>query len=444
MILVDTALKRLEAEGRVIRIGVIGAGFMVAGIAHQIRLAYASMKIVAIAARNPGQAVSVLSRDYEASDIAHVDSQSALEAAIASGKAAVCESPAILASADGVDVVLEGTGSMDFALEGVCAALKASKHVVLMNAELDATVGPLLKAKADEAGVIITNIDGDQPGVEMNLFRYVQSVGFEPVLCGSVKTLQDQHRNPKTQAKFAERWKQRPEMVTSFADGSKVAFEQACVANATGMRVAQRGMIGIDPTNKDPTLPLRPLEDYVSMLEPHIDPKKPALVEFVVGARPSPGVFVIGHCEDPDQQHYMGYYKMGAGPYYLFYTPYHLVHLEVPLTIARVMLFGDAAITPDGSPKVGVAATAKRDLKAGQTIDCIGGFDTYGQAENYPIMIANEDLPMGMAEGCRLVRDVSKDRPITFKDVQVPPGRRIDQLWAEQARHFGFSRETVS
>jgi len=436
MILIDTALEKFAADGGQIRIGVIGAGFMVAGIAHQIRLAHPCMKVCAIAARRPDQAVAILERDWAKDDIAVAGNRSEIERAIAAGRAAVCEDPADLAAADGIDIVLEGTGSMDYALRGVLAALEAVKPVVLMNAELDATVGPLLKAKADAAGVLISNIDGDQPGVEMNLYRYVKSIGFRPMLCGSVKTLQDQHRNPETQAKFAARWTQKVEMVTSFADGTKVAFEQACVANATGLRVAKRGMIGLDPTGKDPTLPLRPLEEYVEDLSAHLDLNQPGLVDFVVGARPSPGVFVIGHCDDPDQQHYMGYYKMGAGPYYLFYTPYHLVHLEVPLTIARVMLFGDAAITPDGAPSVGVVATAKRPLRAGQTLDGIGGFDTYGEAENMAPVLDERLLPMGLAEGCRLKRDVRKDETLSLDDVDVPAGRRIDELYAEMARHF--------
>jgi predicted homoserine dehydrogenase-like protein len=442
MILIDAALSRHAAAGKHIRVGVIGAGFMVAGVVLQIRLAHPAMRVVAIAARRPDQAEAVFRGAGAADAVKRVETQADLNAAIAAGLPAVCEDPALVAKADGVDVVLEATGSMDFALRAVLPAIEAGKPVVLMNAELDATIGPYLKVLADKAGVILTNVDGDQPGVEMNLIRYVRGLGFKPLLSASVKTLQDQHRNPTTQAAFAARWRQNAEMVTSFADGSKVAFEQAVVANATGMRVAKRGMLGIDPTNKDPTLPLRPLEDYVPWLTPHLDPDKPGLVEFVVGARPSAGVFVIGHTEDPDQRHYLGYYKLGEGPYYLFYTPYHLVHLEAPLTIARVALFADAAVSPEGPPKVGVVATAKRDLPAGAIVDGIGGYDTYGQAENMADICANGDLPMAMAQGCTLLRPISKDAPIRFADVAVPPGRAIDALYAQQLAHFGLNSKT--
>jgi len=436
MILIDTALARLAGEGRTIRIAMVGAGFMAAGLAHQLACAYPQIRIVGVAARNPQQAIDLLEGVYGCETPARVDSAGRIAEAISAGRAAVTSDPQALALADGYDVLVEATGSMDFALEAVLAAIGTGRDVVLMNAELDATVGPLLKARADAAGVIITNIDGDQPGVEMNLYRYARSAGFRPLLCGSVKTLQDQHRTPATQATFAARWAQKPEMVTSFADGSKVAFEQAIVANATGMRVARRGRIGYDPTGKDPTVPLRPLEDYMQHLTPHLDPAGPGLVDFVVGARPSPGVFVIGYNDDPRHRHYMGYYKMGPGPFYLFYTPYHLVHLEAPLTIARAAVFRDPAITPDGAPQVGVVATAKRDLSPGETIDGIGGFMTYGEAENMDRIVAEDLLPMGLAQGCRLVRRVAKDTTLTFADVRTPGGRRIDALYAEQLRHF--------
>lgn len=135
----------------------------------------------------------------------------------------------------------------------------------------------------------------------------------------------------------------------------------------------------------------------------------------------------------------MAYYKMGPGPYYLFYTPYHLVHLEVPLTIARVSLFRDAAVTPVGAPQVGVVATAKRALSPGQRLDGIGGFDTYGEAENISAIVANGLLPMALADGCAVARAVRPDATLTWNDVKIPSGRLIDEIYAMQMRHFGLA-----
>jgi predicted homoserine dehydrogenase-like protein len=438
MIILDTALKQRAAEGKPIRVGMVGTGFMGSGVAMQIAESVPGMELCAIAARNPERAIEAFCQTMDARDVVRAANQAEIEAAVASGKRVVTEDHVGLARAGGLDAILDVTGSMDYALAAVEGALETGKHVILMNAELDGTVGPYLKTKADKAGVVFTNVDGDQPGVQMNLYRYVRSIGVKPLLCGNIKGLQDTARTPDTQRGFAEKWGQNVNMVTSFADGTKISFEQAIVANGTGMRVAKRGMIGPDPTEKNPTLPLRPLEEYVAMLAPRIDMNGPGIVDFVVGARPGPGVFVLGTHNNPRQQHYLNLYKLGEGPFYLFYTPYHLCHFEVPLTIARAVLFQDAALTPDGAPKVGVVATAKRDLAPGDVIDAIGGFDSYGEAENIETVVAENLLPMGLAGSCTVTRPIAKGQTLTFADVTVPAGRRIDAMYAAQMRHFGL------
>jgi predicted homoserine dehydrogenase-like protein len=264
----------------------------------------------------------------------------------------------------------------------------------------------------------------------MNLYRFVQSIGVKPVLCGNIKGLQDPYRNPTTQEGFARKWGQKAHMVTSFADGTKISFEQAIVANATGMRVAKRGMFG--PTVEAGT----PLQEVAQLypLEALLD--GPGVVDYVVGAEPGPGVFVLGTHDHPTQQHYLNLYKLGSGPLYCFYTPYHLCHFEAPLTAARAVLFKDAAITPLAGPLVDVVATAKTDLKAGQELDGMGFYMTYGQCENSATVREQNLLPMGLAEGCRLKHDISKDHVLAFDDVIVPNGRLCDKLWAEQNEHF--------
>lgn len=435
MIILDTALKRRAADGRPIRVGMIGAGFMGSGIALQIAQAMPGMRLAAVAARRPERALDAFAQTMDRADIVRAANQREIEDAVAAGRPVVTEDHVGLASADGIDAVIEVTGSIEYALAGIEAAIAARKHVIVMNAELDATIGPILKEKADRAGVVFSNADGDQPGVQMNLYRYVRSLGVTPVLCGNIKGLQDTARTPDTQRGFAERWGQNVHMVTSFADGTKVNFEQAVVANATGMRVARRGMIGPDPTGKDPYQPLRPIEDYVSAFEPHLAEGGPGLVDYIVGGRPGPGVFVLGRHDDPRQRHYLELYKLGAGPYYVFYSPYHLCHFEAPLSLARAVLFHDAAAAPLGVC-VGVAATAKRDLKPGDILDGIGAFDAYGEAENADVMVRENLLPMGLAEGCRMKVAVKRGQTLRFDDVETPPGRRADALYAEQMRRF--------
>ena len=284
-----------------------------------------------------------------------------LEQAVASGIPAVTEDALLLCQAGGIDAIVEITGTVEHAARVTLEAISHGKHVVLMNAEVDGTVGPILKTYADRAGVVLTSADGDQPGVMMNLYRFVRGIGVKPVLCGNIKGLHDPYRNPTTQEGFARQWGQNPSMVTSFADGTKISFENAIVANGTGMRVARRGMFGPTVAAGTPIQEVAELYPIDELLE------GPGIVDYVVGAMPGPGVFVLGTHDHPQQRHYLALYKLGDGPLYCFYTPYHLCHFEVPNTVARAVLFGDAALAPLGGPCVEVVAAAKVDLNAGDT-----------------------------------------------------------------------------
>ena len=425
MIVVDRLLERRQEEGRPVRVAMVGAGFMGRGIALQIATATPGMELVAIANRTVDKAREAYALGG-AEDVRHVDGASELEQAIGDGRPAVTDDPLLVAGAEQVDAVIEVTGTVELAARVTLAAIEAGKHVVLMNAEVDGTLGPILKTYADRAGVVLTNADGDQPGVQMNLYRFVRGLGVKPVLAGNIKGLHDPYRTPTTQAEFAARWGQNPSMVTSFADGTKISFEQAIVANATGMRVSRRGMQG--PEVEAGT----PIEEAAKKLEVGDE----AIVDYVVGAAPSPGVFVLGTHDNPVQQHYLNLYKLGEGPLYCFYTPYHLCHFEVPNTVARAVLLGDATIAPIGPPQVDVVAAAKTDLAAGDTLDGLGGYMTYGLAENSDIVAAERLLPIGLAEGCSLKRNVGRDEVLTYDDVDVPEGRLCDRLRQEQADAF--------
>ncbi len=430
MILVDKALERRAAEGRPIRVGMIGAGFMGRGVALRLCGATPGMRLVAIANRNLESARRAFA-EAGATDIRTADSAAALRAGVLAGAPAITGDWRLLCQSEQIDAILEVTGSLEHAAHAVSAAIDNRKHAVLMNAELDGTVGPLLKRRADAAGVIYTNVDGDQPGVIMNLYRFVRGIGARPVLCGNIKGLHDPYRNPATQEAFARKWGQKPHMVTSFADGTKVSFEQAIVANATGMRVGRRGMFG-------PTVPAgTPIEEAARLLPAAEFAAGPGIVDYVVGAVPSPGVFVLAAVDHPAQRRYLDLYKLGPGPFYCFYTPYHLCHFEVPNTIARAVLFGDATIAPAGAPQVEVIAAAKTDLPAGAVLDDLGHYMTYGLCENADVVERDGLLPIGVAPGCRLSRDLARDQVLTYADVELPQGRLIDRLRAEQHALFG-------
>lgn len=429
MLIIDTALQKREKENNPVKVALIGAGFMGRGLVNQVENSTPGMRMVAICNRTPANAQRAY-REAGVENVAAAETAAELDRVVAAGGYAITSDYRVVCEASQVDIIVEATGAVEYGAHIVLYAIKQKKHMVLMNAEVDATVGPLLAKKAEEAGIVLTGCDGDQPGVEMNLYRFVKGLGLKPLVCGNIKGLQDAYRNPTTQEGFAKRWGQDPAMVTSFADGTKVSFEQALVANATGMSIHKRGMLGMDHIGH--------LDELTKVYDVQELERLGGAVDYVVGAKPAPGVFVMATQDDPKQQHYLNYYKLGEGPLYSFYTPYHLCHLEVPTTCARAVLFGDAAIKPLGPPMVDVVATAKIDLKAGQVLDGLGGYHTYGQAERADITAREKLLPMGVAVGCTLIRDIPKDQVLTYEDVILPEGRLIDQLRAEQTAYFGL------
>jgi predicted homoserine dehydrogenase-like protein len=425
VIILDKALADLERRNKPIRVAMVGAGYMGRGLALQIARYTRGMELVAIANRTVCEAGRAY-REAGVEAVSHVDSRPALEQAIASGKCSITDDAQLVCQADGVDAVIEVTGEIEFGAHVVMTAIEHGKHVMLMNAELDATLGPILKVYADKAGVVITNADGDQPGVIMNLFRYVEGIGCRPVLAGNMKGLQDAYRTPETQKGFAEKYGQKAHMVTSFADGSKISMEMAVVANATGFRVAQRGMLGPACSHVNEAVDKFPTERLL----------EGGIVDYVLGAQPGGGVFVIGYNEDKIQQGYLNYYKMGEGPFYVFYVPYHLCHFEAPMSVARAVLYGDATTAPLGGAVVEVVTAAKKDMKAGELLDGIGKFTSYGLAENADVCREQNLLPMGLSEGCRLKRDVGRDEVLSYADIELPAGRLADRLRQEQEAYF--------
>ena len=243
MIIVDTALAKREAAGDPVRVALVGAGFMGRGLTNQIVHSTPGMTLVVIANRHLEKAERAW-REAGVTEIRAVTTADELDRAIADGVAAITTDHLVASGSAGVEAVVEATGAIEYGCHVVVGAIDHGKHVVLMNAEVDGTVGPLLSARADAAGVVYTGCDGDQPGVLGNLLRFVTGIGLTPLVAGNVKGLQDEYRTPTTQAGFAEKWGQDPYMVTSFADGTKISFEQAIVANAAGMTVERRGMRG--------------------------------------------------------------------------------------------------------------------------------------------------------------------------------------------------------
>jgi predicted homoserine dehydrogenase-like protein len=427
MILVDTALQARQEQGKPIRVAILGAGFMAQGLTNQIVNSVPGMRMLAIYSRKPKRGFHIF--EYSGlTGTVPATTQAQLEDALRAGKPVVVEDAFLLARSEQIDVLVDTTGSVEFGAQVILEAFKHRKDVVLMNAEIDATIGPILQVYAAKQGVILSACDGDEPGVQINLYRWVKGLGLTPRVIGNIKGLQDPYRTPETQKGWAEKWGQNPAMVTSFADGSKISFEQAIVANATGFVVRSRGMSrGME--YRDDVMRIGKLYDIDELR------RLGGIVDYVVGT-PLTKVYVLAEHPDPKQQHYLNLYKMGEGPLYSFFTPYHLVHFEVPNAIARAVLFRDSVAKPLAGPVVEVCAVAKRPLSAGEVLDDYGMFMTYGEAVNVEEMSQKRYLPEGLVLGCKLKRDIKKDDVITYDDVVLPAGRIADRLRAEQYRHF--------
>jgi predicted homoserine dehydrogenase-like protein len=354
------------------------------------------------------------------------DTLAQLEESVSKGGVCVTEDPSLLCDASNIDVIVDATNDMDYGAALVLRALKNRKHVVLLNAALDSTIGPILKTYADRNNVVITYTDGEEPGVATNLFRYVKTIGLHPVGAGNLKGLLDPYRTPETQRAFAERVGQSAPMITSFADGTKLSMECTILANSTGLRVGRRGMYGPKCAHVKEAANLFPRDELLNG----------GLVDFLLGAEPHTGAYVIGYSENPIDVDFMNYFKMGSGPFYVFYTPFHLPQVQVIPTIARAALFGDATTAPIGKPVCEVLTVAKRDLKVGEALDGIGGFTCYGVIENADVAQQENLLPIGLSESCRVKSDIPKDQPLTYDDVEIPAGRLCDKLRNEQVRHF--------
>jgi predicted homoserine dehydrogenase-like protein len=421
MMSVDTTLQQREAKGDPIRVGMVGAGATGRAIALQLGTPVPGMRLVAIANRTPAHAERAF-REAGVQEWKRAGSARDAEAAIARGLPVVADDPSVLTGCDAIDILLEVTGTVEAGASVVLDAFDHGKHVVLVNAELDSLLGPIIKARADQAGVVVTHTDGDEPGVAMTLLRYLRTTGLRPVAAGNIKGMVDYYRNPDTQRAFAEKNDQDAKKVTSFADATKLSMETTVLANATGFHAGRRGMYGPSCKYVREMANLLPADQMLDT----------GLVDYALGAAPHTGAFVIVHEESPLKKAQLAYYKIGEGPFYVFYTPFHLPHIQIASTIGRAVIHRDPTVAPLGGPVCQVVTMAKRDLKAGERLDGVGGFCTYGLIDNTAAARAMSALPIGLSDGCTLRRDVAKDSVISFDDVELPHGRMIETLWREQ------------
>jgi predicted homoserine dehydrogenase-like protein len=405
-------LDLLRNQKKDIRIAIVGIGSMGKGLFYQSRRT-PGIEAVAVADVRIKRAVSCaewLGRDYSL-----VRTPGQMSDAIRQGKVAVCEDGALAAECEDVDVFVEASNSIIPALAFSVTALKSRKHLVLMNAEIDLHFGPYLLRLARENGVIYTSCDGDQHGAIKHLIDDLRLWGFDLVMAGNIKGYLDRYSNPTAIVPEADLRNLDYKMAVSYTDGSKLSFEMALVANGLGLSTLVPGMHGPRAGRVNEVLRLFDFDALWKDRRPFVD--------YILGAEPGGGVFAVGHCDNEYQKSMLQYYKMGCGPYYLFYRPYHLCHVEAMACIADAALNHRPLLQPDHGFRTNVYAYAKRDLRRGEILDGIGGYLTYGLIENCAGNESNPGLPLGLAEGVPLGRDIRRDGKIHLSDVHYDPAR---------------------
>jgi predicted homoserine dehydrogenase-like protein len=403
---------RLERPSTPISIAIIGIGSMGKGLLHQ-SLRTPGIRCVAIADCDVTRATSV-AEDFAC---AHrvVDDLAGLHQAVRDGVLAVCADGDLLGRCESVDAVVESSSSVIAGAGFSVTALQHRKHLILMNSEVDLAFGPYLLQVARDHGATYTSCDGDQHGVIKRLIDEIQLWGFDLMMAGNIKGFLDRYSDPIRIAPEADIRNLDHRMATAYTDGTKLGIEMALLANACNLRVTMPGMQG--PRAKD-VREVFDLFDFES-----IRASGRAIVDYILGAEPHGGVFVVGHCGDAYQRSMLKYYKMGDGPFYLFYRPYHLCHIEAMACIADACLDGRSLLQPNYGLQTNVIAHAKRPLSQGERLDGVGGFTCYGLIENRDPDGAGEGLPICLADDLTLERDVPKDGRIALADVRYDAGR---------------------
>ena len=421
-------LTRLQADPsrQPVVLGIDGAGFIAKGLLYAMERTPGFAPAV-VAARSPQRACDIWlasGRAVTAKDILSVEDPDQLAAAIADDRPAVTSDAGLLAETPGIDVVLEATSAFDHGAELMLSALRNGRTVVSMNAEVDATIGHLLHHQAADSGAVYTICDGDQPGAMLRQLEFVSSIGMDVVAAVNCKTNLDVHQTPEMSRDFAARDGTSQYMTTAFGDGTKMQFENTVVANLSGLIPDCRGMHGVHTTVETAAA------DITAALSAQ------GCVEFTLGGDFGAGIGVVGHCDDPEMEMaVLKYLKMGNGPEYFLFRPYHLIHFEVPITVAEAVLDRTCLGTPSSSRVAETITVAKRDLSAGTQLDGVGGFCCYGLMDD--TAGAAGLLPMGLSEHARVTHSVAADEVIALDDVELDDSAPIVQLWEQQAE-FGY------
>ncbi len=403
-----------------IRTAVVGAGFVARGLVHRIARR-STMAPALMVSRRADPALAILERaGYPSTTIVRSDDADELGDALAEGRPAVTTDATLLPEVEGVQVVVEATGAMEHGTSVMLAALAGQRHVVSMNAEVDALLGHHLEAVAARNGATYSIADGDQPGVLLRMIDETHQLGLDVAVALNCKRNLDVRQNREASRPYAERDGTSVAMTTAFGDGTKMHIENVVTANLSGLVPPPIGTPGVRTQLADVADDVR----AAGIAE--------GTVHYTLGGDFGGGVLILASSSDPEfDAPYLRYGKLGDGPWYPLFRPYHLIHMEVPATIEQVVAGGPALGRRTPEPVAVCAAVAKRELAAGDALDGIGGDTCYGVAASVGEGV--ELLPIGLSGHATMRRPLAIDQPVTLDDVELDEEAFLVRLHRETA-----------
>lgn len=439
-------LKQREADGKPLRVALIGTGKFASMFLSQAQRT-AGLRLVAVVDDNPGNARGALTRAGWPAQALSADS---IHQAYKSGKVYCCDDAATTIADPDVEIVIDASAGAAAGIAHAQACVEYGKHIIMANMSADALVGPLMARRAREAGLVYSLAYGDQPALICEMVDWARASGFEVVAAGKgTKYLPEFHTStPDTVWPYYGFTDEMvaagdfdAQMFNSFLDGTKSALEMASTCNATGLTPSPSGLHFPACGTDDLARVLRPREDG-GML--HHRGQVEVVSSLERDGRPvfrdlRWGVYVTVAADSDFVRRCFKEYGMVTDPsgnYAAMYKPYHLIGLELGMSVASVGLRRE----PTGSPTAwhaDVIATAKRDMEAGQEIDGEGGYTVYGKLMPARQSVADAYLPLGLAQGVTLKRAVRQSQPIRWSDVASDEESRAARYRREMEQIFG-------
>ena len=430
MLTMNKKLNELAKQNKPIRVAIVGAGKMGKGLINQMSRIKGMIPSLVVNRHREKAIEAFLSAGIGREDIIVSNSIKEINYSLEKGKYVVSEYTDLAAKANHIHVVVDATGVPEVGANISLDCIKNRKHIIMLNVEADSVVGPILYKYAEEAEVVYTGTAGDEPGAVMELYDFAVGLGFQVLAIGKGKNNPiDLRANPDTVYKKALGKELNPHMLAGFIDGTNTMIEMTCMANATGFIPDIRGGHGINSNIDDLTSFLR-LKKEGGILN------KYGIVDYVKGI--APGVFAIFTTKLDEVHSQLEYLNMGSGPNYCLYRPYHLTSLETPITIFEACVNNEATIAPTKGVVADTITIAKKDLKAGDRLDSIGGYTVYGSIEEHRIAKEQNLVPIGLIdESTKVIKDIKKDEPITYDMIELNTNTTIYKLKQVQDKVIG-------